>query len=76
MAICRYVVDDVDVAVEFYSAIGFEFVNRPGPPFAELRRGDLSLWVSGPGSSASRPLASRRIEAEPRRLEPPSHPGR
>ncbi len=27
-----------------------------GPPFAIVTRGDLSLWLSGPGTSASRPL--------------------
>jgi catechol 2,3-dioxygenase-like lactoylglutathione lyase family enzyme len=58
MAIVRYLVADVDAAVAFYtSALGFELLERWGPPFAMVKRGDLTLWLSGPGSSASRPLA-------------------
>ena len=44
--------------MEFYIGIlGFELVERWGPPFAMVKRGDLMLWLSGPGSSASRTLA-------------------
>ena len=58
MAVIRYLVNDVDVALEFYiNILGFELVERWGPPFAMVKRGDLALWLSGPGSSASRPLA-------------------
>ncbi|MEO8565063.1 MAG: VOC family protein [Betaproteobacteria bacterium] len=54
----RYLVNDVDVALEFYIGIlGFELVEKWGPPFAMLKRDDLTLWLSGPGSSAARPLA-------------------
>ena len=57
MAVIRYLVGDVDVGVEFYTNIlGFELVEKWGPPFAMVKRGDLTLWLSGPGSSASRPL--------------------
>jgi catechol 2,3-dioxygenase-like lactoylglutathione lyase family enzyme len=57
MAVIRYLVSDVDVAVEFYvNMLGFELVEKRGPPFAMVKRGDLTLWLSGPGSSASRPL--------------------
>jgi catechol 2,3-dioxygenase-like lactoylglutathione lyase family enzyme len=57
MAVIRYLVSDVDVGVEFYTNIlGFELVEKWGPPFAMVKRGDLTLWLSGPGSSASRPL--------------------
>jgi catechol 2,3-dioxygenase-like lactoylglutathione lyase family enzyme len=57
MAVIRYLVSDVDVAVEFYTnTLGFELVEKWGPPFAMVKRGDLTLWLSGPGSSASRPL--------------------
>ena len=57
MAVIRYLVNDVDVAVEFYiNMLGFELVEKWGPPFAMVKRGDLTLWLSGPGSSASRPL--------------------
>ena len=58
MAIPRYIVEDVDNAVRFYvDTLGFALEQRPGPPFAMVRRGDLVLWLSGPGSSAARPLA-------------------
>ncbi len=57
MAAIRYLVNDVDVAVAFYvDTLGFELLEQWGPPFAMVKRGDLTLWLSGPGSSASRPL--------------------
>jgi len=59
LAVIRYLVDDVDVAVAFYlDILGFELVEKWGPPFAMVKRGDLTLWLSGPGSSASRPLSN------------------
>ena len=59
MAVIRYLVNDVDVAVAFYlDILGFELVEKWGPPFAMVKRGDLTLWLSGPGSSASRPLTN------------------
>ena len=58
MAVVRYLVADVDAAVAFYTGmLGFELVEQWGPPFAMVRRDDLTLWLSGPGSSAARPLA-------------------
>jgi len=46
----RYVVDDVDAAIEFYCGLlGFQEVMRPAPPFAMLSRGDLRLLLSAPG---------------------------
>ena len=58
MAVIRYLVSDVDVAVEFYvHMLGFELVEKWGPPFAMVRRGDITLWLSGPGSSAARALS-------------------
>ena len=59
MAVVRYLVDDVDAALAFYvEVLGFERLERWGPPFATVRHGDLTLWLSGPGSSAARRLAS------------------
>ena len=54
----RYLVDDVEAAVAFYLRhLGFtEEGVWEGAPFRMLRRGDLRLWISGPGSSASRPM--------------------
>jgi catechol 2,3-dioxygenase-like lactoylglutathione lyase family enzyme len=56
MAIVRYLVHDVDAAIKFYALLGFELEQRWGGPFAILRHDDLRLWLSGPGSSATRPL--------------------
>jgi catechol 2,3-dioxygenase-like lactoylglutathione lyase family enzyme len=57
MANVRYLVHDVDAAIDFYvGRLGFELAERWGPPFAMVRRGDLTLWLSGPGTSAARPM--------------------
>ena len=46
----RYIVHDVDAAVDFYTRLlGFTLVMRPAPPFAMLSRGDLRLVLSRPG---------------------------
>ena len=63
MATARYLVHDVDAVLPFYAALGFALADRWGPPFAIVTRGDLSLWLSGPGTSASRPLANGRTPA-------------
>jgi catechol 2,3-dioxygenase-like lactoylglutathione lyase family enzyme len=58
MAVVRYLVADVDVAVAFYiDMLGFELAERWGAPFAMVKHRDLVLWLSGPGSSASLPLS-------------------
>jgi catechol 2,3-dioxygenase-like lactoylglutathione lyase family enzyme len=47
----RYIVTDVDAAIEFYCGrLGFEEVMRPAPPFAMLVRGDLRLALSAPSA--------------------------
>ena len=56
MATVRYLVRDVDAAVAFYTALGFELADRWGRPFAVMKQGDLTLWVSGPGTSAAKTL--------------------
>jgi catechol 2,3-dioxygenase-like lactoylglutathione lyase family enzyme len=46
----RYIVDDVDAAIEFYCGrLGFTEVMHPAPAFAMLARGDLQLALSAPG---------------------------
>jgi catechol 2,3-dioxygenase-like lactoylglutathione lyase family enzyme len=46
----RYIVDDVDTAIDFYShALGFEVEMHPAPTFAMLSLGDLRLVLSAPG---------------------------
>jgi catechol 2,3-dioxygenase-like lactoylglutathione lyase family enzyme len=52
MAVVRYLVQDVDEALPFYRAIGFTLADRWGPPFAVMKGHGLSLWLSGPGTSA------------------------
>jgi catechol 2,3-dioxygenase-like lactoylglutathione lyase family enzyme len=45
----RYIVDDVNTAIDFYTGLlGFEVVLHPAPPFAMLARGDLRLLLSAP----------------------------
>jgi hypothetical protein len=51
MATIRYLVSDVDAALPFYVALGFTLADRWGPPFAMVKRGDLQLWISGPGGN-------------------------
>lgn len=52
----RYMVDDVDKAVDFYTRVlGFEVLTH-FPPFADVARGKLRLLLSGPDSSAGRPM--------------------
>jgi catechol 2,3-dioxygenase-like lactoylglutathione lyase family enzyme len=60
VATVRYLVHDVDAALDFYRGLGFELEDRWGPPFAIVARSDLTLWLSGPGTSASKPLADGR----------------
>ena len=53
----RYMVDDVDTAIEFYTKhLGFEVRTSAAPAFADVIRGNLRLLLSGPASSAGRPM--------------------
>ncbi len=63
MATVRYLVHDVDAALMFYAALGFVLEARMGPPFAIAVRDDLTLWLSGPGTSAARALADGSVPA-------------
>jgi catechol 2,3-dioxygenase-like lactoylglutathione lyase family enzyme len=46
----RYIVDDVDAAIDFYCReLGFDEVMHPAPSFAMLSLGDLRLVLSAPG---------------------------
>ena len=48
----RYIVHDVDAAIEFYvQQLGFHLVMHPAPPFAMLTRGDLRLVLSAPSAA-------------------------
>ena len=49
----RYIVNDVDKAIPFYTdQLGFQLVMHPAPAFAMLSRGDLRLVLSAPNPSA------------------------
>jgi catechol 2,3-dioxygenase-like lactoylglutathione lyase family enzyme len=63
----RYIVDDVDAAIAFYTTqLGFEVVMHPAPPFAMLARDDLRLLLSAPSGQGG----GGQILAGDRRPEP------
>jgi catechol 2,3-dioxygenase-like lactoylglutathione lyase family enzyme len=50
----RYIVDDVDAAVDFYTSVfQFEVSMRPAPGFAMLHRGELRLLLNSPGAGGA-----------------------
>ncbi len=60
----RYMVDDVEAAVDFYTThLGFELLTDQAPAFADVQRGSLRLLLSGPRSSAGRPMPDGRQPA-------------
>lgn len=55
VASVRYVVDDVQAAVDFYTThLGFTLRTEHLPAFADITRGPLRLLLSGPASSGAR----------------------
>lgn len=57
MVSVRYMVDDVEEAVAFYTAfLSFEVLTCFPPAFADVARGNLRLLLSGPTSSAGRSM--------------------
>jgi catechol 2,3-dioxygenase-like lactoylglutathione lyase family enzyme len=53
----RYMVDDVDESLAFYTDIlGFDLLTSAPPAFADVKRGNLRLLLAGPTSSAGRPM--------------------
>ena len=54
----RYIVDDVDAAIDFYCRqLGFQVEMHPAVGFAMLSRGDLRLLLSAPSSQPGGGLA-------------------
>jgi catechol 2,3-dioxygenase-like lactoylglutathione lyase family enzyme len=50
----RYIVDDVDAAIPFYTdMLGFKLEMHPAPGFAALSRGDLQLLLNRPGAGGA-----------------------
>ncbi len=57
----RYMVDDVEAAIDFYTThLDFSLISSAAPAFADIRRGNLRLLLSGPTSSAGRPMPDGR----------------
>src|SRR5260221_3960093 len=53
----RYIVDDVDAAVAWYTKhLGFSLLSNAAPAFADVTLGSLRLLLSGPTSSAGRAM--------------------
>jgi len=57
----RYMVDDVQAAVDFYTGhVGFSLRHSALPAFADIVRGKLRLLLAGPKSSTKRPMPDSR----------------
>jgi len=60
----RYFVHDVEQAVAFYTThLGFKIVEQWGPYLTIVGHDDLHLWLSGPQTSAARPMPDGRVPA-------------
>ncbi len=57
----RYMVDDVQAAIDFYAThLGFTVNTAALPAFADVTLGNLRLLLSGPRSSAGRSMPDGR----------------
>src|SRR5687768_83842 len=57
MASVRYLVNDVPASINFYTELlGFELKQQFGPAMAIVQKGDLTLWLAGPVSSAAQAM--------------------
>lgn len=69
LASVRYIVDDVDAAIEFYTThLGFTVRSHPAPAFADVVRGPLRLLLSGAASSGARATPSNSATAGRNRI--------
>jgi catechol 2,3-dioxygenase-like lactoylglutathione lyase family enzyme len=60
----RYMVEDVQTSIDFYTThLGFTLRSSAAPAFADVTRGQLRLLLSGPTSSAGRPMPDGRRPA-------------
>jgi catechol 2,3-dioxygenase-like lactoylglutathione lyase family enzyme len=60
----RYMVSDVEAAIAFYTThLGFRLLSKALPAFADVTREDLRLLLSGPKSSAGRPMPDGEVPA-------------
>jgi len=66
LAACfRYIVDNVNASIDFYTQyLGFRLEMHPAPPFAEISRGDMHLYLTqpqaGPGGGAGMPSGEQQ----------------
>ena len=61
MATFRCLVDEVGNSIHFYTKhLGFELIEQMGPAFAIVAKDDLKVWLSGPQTSAARPMPDGR----------------
>lgn len=61
MVSIRYLVDNVEVSIAFYTRhLGFSLTQQFGPAMAILARDDLTLWLAGPMASAAKPMPDGR----------------
>ena len=59
----RYQVKDVKRSIEFYTKhLGFKLDHQQPPAFASVSLGDLTILLSGPGASGSRPMPDGRSQ--------------
>ena len=62
----RYMVDDVDESIAFYTKLlGFEVLTSAAPAFADVKRGNLRLLLAGPEELGGPPDARRRARPDP-----------
>jgi catechol 2,3-dioxygenase-like lactoylglutathione lyase family enzyme len=63
MAACfRYIVNDVDAAIDFYTQhLGFKVEMHPAPAFAEISRGDMHIYLNKPANPQQQPGGWNRI---------------
>lgn len=61
MASVRYLVNDVESSIKFYTQLlGFRLNQQFGPAMAILEKDDLKLWLAGPPSSAAKAMPDGR----------------
>jgi catechol 2,3-dioxygenase-like lactoylglutathione lyase family enzyme len=69
LASVRYIVDDVEAAIDFYTThLGFTLRSHPAPPFADVVRGPLRLLLSGSASSGARSTPEENAAAGRNRI--------
>jgi catechol 2,3-dioxygenase-like lactoylglutathione lyase family enzyme len=62
MATIRYIVQDTEAAIRFYTQLlGFELLERWGPAFAMVGKDGLVLWLSGSNTSAAQSMPDGRV---------------